>query len=92
MMITDFGCVDGAVECSTLTPEQAAGCLRYAGVKVSPVTLREGIAQGKFPFGLVIEGGSRIFIISKFQLEQWLEEFVGISVSVDRILEEVQKL
>lgn len=92
MMITDFECLDGAVACSTLTTEEAAGCLRYAGIKVSPVTLREGIEQGKFPFGFMIEGSSRIFIVSRFQLEQWIEAFTGISVSVDQILEDVKNI
>ncbi len=92
MMITDFECIDGAVGCSTLTTEEAAGCLRYAGIKVSPVTLREGIEQGKFPFGFMIESSSRVFIVSRFQLEQWIEAFTGISVSVDRILEDVKKI
>ena len=91
-MITDFECLDGAVVCSTLTTEEAAGCLRYAGIKVSPVTLREGIEQGKFPFGFMIEGSSRIFIVSRFQLEQWIEAFTGISVSVDQILEDVKNI
>lgn len=91
-MITDFECLDGAVACSTLTTEEAAGCLRYAGIKVSPVTLREGIEQGKFPFGFMIEGSSRIFIVSRFQLEQWIEAFTGISVSVDQILEDVKNI
>lgn len=91
-MITDFECLDGAVACSTLTTEEAAGCLRYAGIKVSPVTLREGIEQGKFPFGFMIEGSSRIFIVSRFQLEQWIETFTGISVSVDQILEDVKNI
>lgn len=92
MMITDYECVDGAVECSTLTTDQAAGCLRYAGIKMSPVTLRDGIEQGKFPFGFVIDGGSRVFVISRYKLEKWIEEFTGMQVSVSRILEGVQNL
>ena len=91
-MLTDYECIDGAVECSTLTPEQAAGCMRYAGVKISIETLRNGIEQGRFPFGFVIEQGQRTFVISRFKLEQWLAEFTGLTVSVEQVLHGVQNL
>lgn len=92
IMLSDYECVDGAVECSTLTPEQAAGCMRYAGVKISIETLRNGLAQGKFPFGLMIDQGQRTFIISRVKLEEWLADFAGISVSCEQILQGVQNL
>ena len=92
MMKTDFECVDGAVECSTLTVEQACGCLRYAGVKMSLVTLRNGIEQGKFPFGIMIDGESRIFIIFRHQLEEWVARVVGVSIDVETVLEGVKNL
>lgn len=92
MMQTDFECVDGALECSTLTAEQACGCLRYAGIKMSLETFRLGIEQGRFPFGFVIEGQSRIFIIFKHKLEEYIADVVGVSVSVERILEGVKNL
>jgi hypothetical protein len=92
MMITDYECVDGAVECSTLTPEQATGCLRYAGIRIGVDTLRDGISQGVFPFALVIEAGKRNFIISRYKLEKWIEEFAGISISVAKVLQDVQNL
>jgi hypothetical protein len=92
MMQTDFECVDGAVACSTLTVEQACGCLRYAGVRMSLVTLRSGIEQGKLPFGIMIEGDSRIFIIFKHQLEEWVASVVGVSIDVDAVLEGVRNL
>lgn len=92
MMITDFECVDGAVECSTLTSEQAAGCLRYAGIRISVPILQEGMAQGVFPFALTIEGGKRNFLISKRKLEKWLEDFAGVTVNVDEILAGVKNL
>lgn len=92
MMITDFECVAGAVECSTLTSEQAAGCLRYAGIRISVPILQEGMAQGVFPFALTIEGGKRNFLISKRKLEAWLEDFAGVSVNVDEVLAGVKNL
>ena len=66
--------------------------MRYAGIKMSPVTLRDGIEQGKFPFGFVIDSGSRVFVISRYKLEKWIEEFTGMQVSVSRILEGVRNL
>ena len=92
MMQTDFECVDGAVECSTLTSEEAAGVLRYAGVKISIPIFQNGISQGVFPFAIVIDSGKRNFIISKHKLEMWIKEFTGVSVSVDKILEDVRKI
>lgn len=92
MMITDFECLDGAVECSTLTSEEAAGVLRYAGVRMSIAILQNGMSQGVFPFAIAIESGKRNFIISKHKLEIWLKDFVGIDVSVDKVLEDVKKI
>ena len=92
MMQTDFECVDGAVECSTLTVEQACGCLRYAGVRMTLETLRLGLEQGKFPFGIMIDAKSRIFIIFRHKLEEWIAEMVGISVDTEFVIEGVKKL
>lgn len=92
MMQTDFECVDGAVECSTLTVEQACGCLRYAGVRMTLETLRLGLEQGKFPFGIMIDAKSRIFIIFRHKLEEWIAEMVGISVDTEFVIEGVKNL
>lgn len=92
MMQTDFDCIDGAVECSTLTCEEAAGVLRYAGIKMSVVTFQTGVSQGVFPFAFAIEQGSRKFIISKHKLEAWLKDFVGIDVDADKVLCDVRNL
>ena len=40
---------------STLTPQDAAQYLRDRGLSISPDTLRQGIKQGVYPFGIVIE-------------------------------------
>ena len=92
MMQTDFECIEGAVECSTLTSEEAAGVLRYAGVKMSVPIFQNGISQGVFPFAIAIDAGKRNFIISKHKLEIWLKEFTGVDVSVDKVLEDVKKI
>lgn len=92
MMQTDFECIDGAVECATLTTEEAAGVLRYAGIKMSVVTFQNGVTQGVFPFAFVIESSSRRFVISRHKLEAWIKDFVGIDVDVDKILEDVRNL
>ena len=92
MMITDFECLEGAVECSTLTSEQAVGCLRYAGIRISVPIFQDGIVQGVFPFALVIEAGKRNFIISKRKLEAWLEDFAGVKIDADEILAGVENL
>ena len=85
-MLSDYECVDGSVECSTLTPEQAAGLFRYAGIKTSAETIRDGIEQGVFPFAVFIGLNKRTFIISRVKCVSWLEEFTGVKVPVDEIL------
>ena len=35
----------------TMTVEEATEKLRSLGMKISPTTLRDGMAQGQFPFG-----------------------------------------
>ena len=90
IMLSDYECIDGAVESSTLTSEQAVGVMHYAGIKISVPIFREGAEQGVFPFVLCISGGERNFLISRKKLEEWILEFAGVSVSCDRILNEVQ--
>lgn len=91
-MLSDYECVDGAVDCSTLTPEQAAGLFRYAGIKTSAETLRDGIEQGVFPFAIFIGLNKRTFIISRTKCVAWLEEFTGVKVPVEKILKELADL
>ena len=40
---------------ATLTPQDAAQYLRDRGLSISPDTLRQGIRQGVYPFGIVFE-------------------------------------
>lgn len=39
----------------TITPEEACERMRTAGMKTSPAVVRNGIKQGKFPFGDAVE-------------------------------------
>ena len=39
----------------TMTPQSAAEYLRARGMSISPDTLRRGIEQGVYPFGLCIK-------------------------------------
>lgn len=90
-MLTDYECVEGAVECSTLTPEQTAGLFRYAGIKTSAETIRDGIEQGVFPFAVFIGKNKRSFIISRVKLVAWLEDFTGVKVPIDEVLTEISQ-
>ena len=90
-MLTDYECVEGAAECSTLTPDQAAGLFRYAGIKTSAETIRDGIEQGVFPFAIMIGKNKRSFIISRVKLVAWLEDFTGVKVPVDTVLAEISQ-
>lgn len=64
----------------TLTPEQAASKLRRAGVKISAQTIRDGIEQGVFPFGIAVIQGKRNIFISAKKLSEWCAEWFGVAV------------
>ena len=74
--------VDNVHNAMTLTTEEAARLLRGAGIKIETVTLRDGIEQGVFPFGICIERGTRVFIISKKKFSEWCADFFGVDVGL----------
>lgn len=60
---------------STMTPQSAAEYLRERGMSISPDTLRRGIEQGVYPFGLCIKtDGSAVYQIFKRLLDEWIAE------------------
>ena len=59
----------------TMTPQGAAEYLRASGMSISPDTLRRGIEQGVYPFGLCIKtDGSAVYQIFKRLLDEWIAE------------------
>ena len=59
----------------TMTPQGAAEYLRESGMSISPDTLRRGIEQGVYPFGLCIKtDGSAVYQIFKRLLDEWIAE------------------
>ncbi len=65
---------------STLTPQEAAQALNMAGMSITAKTLRDGIEQGAFPFGIFVAGESRIFYISKKKLAEFITDFCGTTM------------
>lgn len=66
------------MEIATITPEQAAERLREIGMKITPVTIREGMAQGRFPFGDYIKTEkSCVCYVYPRLLERWIAERFG---------------
>lgn len=61
----------------TLTPDEASKIMRAAGIKICTETLRDGIEQGAFPFGIYIQQCARTFFISRKKLFEWLYDFCG---------------
>lgn len=62
----------------TITPEQASERLRAIGMKITPTTVREGMAQGRFPFGDYIKTEkSCVCYVYPRLLERWIEERFG---------------
>ena len=58
----------------TLTPQEATEIFRAAGVRMSPVTLQEGLKDGKFPFGLAIERDTWVYIIWRIPMLEYLRK------------------
>jgi hypothetical protein len=68
---------------ATLTAVEAVSILNSAGMSISVKTLRDGIEQGVFPFGICVLSDSRIFYISKKKLAEFIEDFCGVSIEID---------
>lgn len=59
----------------TLTPAEATEILRGYGMKMSPDTLRYGIEQGVYPFGVCIQCGRQpAYQIFTKLLDDWIKE------------------
>lgn len=59
----------------TLTPEKAAVYLRNMGLSTTAETLRQGISQGVYPFGVAIRlEKSVVYQIFLRQLDDWISE------------------
>lgn len=67
--------MDSMVE--SMTVEEATQKLRAMGVKISTTTLRDGIAQGQFPFGSYIKTEkSCVCYVWTRLFERWVSERV----------------
>lgn len=63
----------GVIE--TLTPAEATEVLRAHGMKMSPDTLRCGIEQGVYPFGVCVQCGRQpVYQIFVKLLYDWIAE------------------
>lgn len=59
----------------TLTAQEATELLRSYGMKISLETMRNGLQQGVYPFGIYIQNEkSPVYQIFKKQLDQWIAE------------------
>ncbi len=61
----------------TMTPQQATERLRAMGLKIGTETVRQGIAQGVFPFGVCIttKDGIPVYLISAKKFDAWAREW-----------------
>ena len=59
----------------TVTTAEAAEVMRTAGISISAETVRNGIEQGVFPFGVCIQGEKRkVYQVYKVLLLGWLKD------------------
>ena len=73
--------MDGQVIKVQITPEEAAQLLRERGIRIETETIREGIEQGVFPFGIFIQRNTRVFIIGSKKFCEWCLDFFGVDFS-----------
>ena len=62
---------------ATLTLSECVAVLRDMGISVSESSIALGLEQGVLPFGVVIQSTKRVFLISKKQLSEWCDTFIG---------------
>ena len=50
--------------------------MRMAGIRISPETLRDGLEQGVYPFGVYIKSrhGGNVYQIFATLLDDWINE------------------
>lgn len=58
----------------TMTPEETAAAMRDLGLRSSAQKIRDGIEQGKYPFGVCINMERREFEIYKALFDNWVSE------------------
>ena len=60
----------------TMTLHECAEAFRANQISIGENTLADGIAQGRFPFAVCIEGTRRNFLIFRGAFYRWLEEMM----------------
>lgn len=62
------------MEAKTITAAQATERLRAAGMRMSPETLREGLLQKAFPFGIAVKTETSVacWVFPKI-LDEWIQ-------------------
>lgn len=63
----------------TITPKEATERLTNAGIRIGYDKLRQGLKQGKFPFGFTVdmEAGHTEFIIFSKDLDDFIRQHGG---------------
>lgn len=70
-----YGDRPASMALATITPEAAAQRLRNLGMKISGETMRAGLIQGVYPFGIAIKTEtSAVFQVFPRLLDQWIAE------------------
>ena len=67
---------------ATITVTEAESALRANGISIEAATIRDGIEQGAFPFGIAITRTKRVFLISRKKFIEWCDDFFGITVEL----------
>ena len=60
----------------TLTVAETTERMRTAGIRISPETLRDGLEQGVYPFGVHIKSrhGGNVYQVFAKLLDDWIDE------------------
>lgn len=64
----------------TITPAEAAEIMRKCGISCSAPTVRAGLEQRVFPFGVAVEtDSSYVYMIFRNRFTRWIDEMTGSS-------------
>lgn len=64
----------------TMTPDETANLFRNCGIRMDTETLREGIKQGAFDFGIAIKRDKWVYLIYRKHVTEHLKS-IGAEVS-----------
>lgn len=77
---------------ATITPDEASKIMCACGIRLDTVTVRDGIEQGVYPFGVCIAQGKRNFQIYKKPFAEWIFSQTGVVLNFTPVVPDADEL